>query len=240
MAKAIRAAVQVLLGRSTDWIFIRADEWTVALQIEKDRRFPAIEAHIPEVSSASTTMVLAETDAAFLDQAAQRLPGAGEMNSPVTLDLNGAVVVRAKSGEQSSVTDLVLRNSWRQGDELKVSSNREYVRRAIQLGFRELHFRDADAPAFCRDDHRTYFWAVLGKEAVLKPDATATRIESPSVGHAARCHAYETGVLTIPPIPNPRPHQEPHQYAHSHNQPNSTIHHRHRRSQRQDVDCLDR
>ena len=204
-AKAIRAAVQVSLGRSTDWLFLRADDWTVALQIEKDRRFPAIEAHIPEVSSASTTMVLAETDATFLDQAAQRLPGASEMNSPVTLDLNGAVVIRAKSGEQSSVTDLVLRNSRRQGDELKVSSNREYVRRAIQLGFRELHFRDAEAPAFCRDDNRTYFWAVLGKEAVLKPDASATRIESPSVGHAAR--VTPTKPATSPshqsPLPDP-------------------------------------
>lgn len=182
VAKAIRAAASVSLGRSTDWVFIRADEWTVALQIEKDRRFPAIEAHIPDVSSARTTMVLAETDALYLNQAAQRLPGAGEMNSPVTLDLNGAVVVRAKAGEQSSVTDLVLRNSQRRGEELKVSTNREYVRRAIQLGFRDLHFRDADAPAFCRDDRRNYFWAVLGKDAVLKPDANATRIESSTVG----------------------------------------------------------
>ncbi len=201
MAKAIRAAVDVSLGRSTDWLFLRADEWTVALQIEKDRRFPAIEAHIPEISSASTTMVLAETDAEFLDQAAQRLPGASEMNSPVTLDLNGAVVIRAKSGEQSSVTDLVLRNSRRQGEELKVSSNRGYIRRAIQLGFRELHFRDAEAPAFCRDDHRTYFWAVLGKEAVLKPDASATRIESPSVGRTAH-------VATTKPVSSPS-HQSP-------------------------------
>ena len=148
---------------------------------------------------------IAATDAAFLDQAAQRLPGAGEMNSPVTLDLNGAVVIRAKSGEQSSVTDLVLRNSRRQGDELKVSSNREYVRRAIQLGFRELHFRDAEAPAFCRDDNRTYFWAVLGKEAVLKPDASATRIESPSVGRSARVGP--TKPATSPsqqsPLPDP-------------------------------------
>ncbi len=205
VAKAIRAAVHVSLGRSTDWLFIRADEWTVALQIEKDRRFPAIEAHIPEISSASTTMVLAETDATFLDQAAQRLPGASEMNSPVTLDLNGAVVVRAKSGEQSSVTDLVLRNSRRQGEELKVSSNREYVRRAIQLGFRELHFRDAEAPAFCRDDRRTYFWAVLGKEAVLKSDTSATRIESPTVGRTA--HVATTKPVATPsqqsPIPAP-------------------------------------
>ncbi len=36
--------------------------------------------------------------------------------APVTLDLNGAVVIRAKSGEQTSVTDLVLRNSRRQGE----------------------------------------------------------------------------------------------------------------------------
>ena len=198
VTKAIRAATSISLGRSTDWVFIRAEEWTVALQIEKDRRFPAIEAHIADVSSASTTMVIAEPDAMFLDQAAQRLPGAGEMNSPVTLDLNGAVVVRAKSGEQSSITDLVLRNSRRQGEELKVSSNREYVRRAIQLGFREIHFRDADNPAFCHDDRRNYFRAVLSKDAVLKPDANATRIESPTVGHTE----------TTKPVSSPS-HQSP-------------------------------
>ncbi|MFO0871282.1 MAG: hypothetical protein U0935_20350 [Pirellulales bacterium] len=132
-------------------------------------------------------MVLAETDATFLDQATQRLPGAGEMNSPVTLDLNGAVVIRAKSGEQSSVTDLVLRNSRRQGDGTRIeASNREYVRRAIQLGFRELHFRDAEAPAFCRDDRRTYFWAVLGKEAVLgRTQARPASSRPPSVARLA-------------------------------------------------------
>ena len=98
-----------------------------------------------------------------------------------------------------------LLHSRRQGEELKVSSNREYVRRAIQLGFRELHFRDAEAPAFCRDDNRTYFWAVLGKEAVLKPDASATRIESPSVGRTVR--VAPTKSLATPsqqsPLPDP-------------------------------------
>lgn len=199
--KEFQQAHSVAIGRSDDWLTIRADDWTVWLRIEKNARFPAVDQQIPETSSARTTLDLSEDDAVFLDQAARRLPGAGERNSPVTLDLNGAVVVRAKSGEQSSVTDLVLRNSRRQGEELKVSSNREYVRRAIQLGFREIHFRDADAPAFCRDDRRTYFWAVLGKQAVLKSDASATRIESSSVGRAAR-------VAMTKPVASPS-HQSP-------------------------------
>ena len=61
--------------------------------------------------------------------------------------------------------------------------------------------RDAEAPAFCRDDNRTYFWAVLGKDAVLKPDTNATRIESPTVGRTAP-------VATTKPVSSPS-HQSP-------------------------------
>ena len=151
----------------------------VALKIEKERRFPEVDYQLPDVSAATTTLTLTENDAEFLTRAAKRLPGAGEMNAPVTLDLNGAVVVRAKSDEQQSPTDLILRNSQRCGDELRIGSNRNFLSRAIQLGFRDIHFQGSDAPAFCRNGRRSYLWALLGNEAVLKPNADAIRIESP-------------------------------------------------------------
>lgn len=194
-AKSIRELRDVIIGRSTEWMFVRADEWTIAFRIEKDRRFPAIDAQVPEVGAAATTMVLAEDDADFLVRASNRLPGSEDANAPVTLDLNGAVVVRAKSAEQQSPTDLVLRNSRRRGEELKVSSNRNFLKRAIRLGFREIHFRDVDAPAFCRTDRRAYVWALLGKDAVLKTNATAIRIESPTVGRTTQ----QTRSQSLPP-----------------------------------------
>lgn len=176
--KAIRDSSTVSIGRSPEWVSIRADAWTMMFKLEKDLRFPAIESQIPDVNAATTTMVLAEEDADFLVQAANRLPGSEEANAPVTLDLNGAVVVRAKASDQQAPTDLVLSNSQRRGEELKVGSNRSFVRRAISLGFREIHFRGVDEPAFCRAGNRSYIWALLGKDTVLMPDANAMRIES--------------------------------------------------------------
>ena len=203
--KAVRESQNVAIGRTPDHLIVRANAWTIMIQIEKDRRFPAIDSQVPNVSAAATKLVLSEGDAEFLIRAANRLPGAQDAHSPVTLDLNGAVVVRAKSNGQSSITDLVLRNSRRVGEEMKVSTDRGFLKRAVQLGFHEIHLRDADAPAFCRDSRRTYLWAVLGKEAVIKPDANATRIESPSVGRTDR--VAPTKAVASPsdqsPLPDP-------------------------------------
>lgn len=199
-AKSVRNSRSVSIGKSADWMFVRANDWTIALKIEKERRFPSIDAQVPNSMEAASTLVLAEEDADFLVHAANRLPGSDEDNSPITLDLNGAVVVRAMSAEQQSPTDLVLRNSQRRGEELKVSSDRQFLKRAVQLGFREIHLRNVDAPAFCRTDRRCYIWALLGEDSVLKPDATATRIESPLVNQTV--HDSRPKSTTSPTIPN--------------------------------------
>ena len=147
-------------------MFVRAGDWTVALKIEKVPRFPDMDTLVPDVIAATTTLVLADDDAEYLVQTASRLPGSDDAHAPVTLDLNGAVVVRSKSAEQQSATDLVLRNSLKRGAELKVSVNREFLKRAVRLGFREFHLRDVASPAFCRDDRRAYVCAVLGEPSV--------------------------------------------------------------------------
>ncbi len=183
-ARVIRRAAAVSLARTEGWVFLRADAWTIALQIEKERRFPDIDAQLPEVSAAQTTLILTESDAGYFVCAASRLPGADDSCSPLTLDLNGAVVVRAKAEDQPAATELRLSNSHKQGDELQVSSDRAYLKRAVELGFREIHLRDAVAPAFCRSDRRAYLWALLGKDAVLKRGENATRIESPMAERA--------------------------------------------------------
>lgn len=178
-AKAFRSATEVTIGRTEDWVTIRAGAWTVHLLIEKEARFPAIEDQIPNSNSAATTLVLSDSDAEFLGTAMKRLPGAKDYNSPVTADLNGAVILRAKSAEQSTPTDLVLCNSRRDGEEIRVNTNRKFLARAVQLGFRDIHLRSADAPAYCTDGRRSYVWALLGKDGALQPEAGATRIESP-------------------------------------------------------------
>ena len=178
--KAFRDAANVSIGRSDDWVSIQAGDWTLHLKIEKDARFPNVDEHVVAIDSATTTMNLADSDAEFLTQATRKLPAAAEFNAPVTVDLNGSVAIRARSADQELGTELILSNSQRSGKELRFNTNRDYLRRAAALGFRQIHLQSADAPAFCRDDRRAYIWALLGSEGAITPDAKLTRIKSPS------------------------------------------------------------
>jgi hypothetical protein len=117
----------------------------------------------------------------FLTKAVKRLPSSDDYNSPVTVDLNGDVAIRAKSEEQSTPTELVLTNSSRSGEVIRFNTNREFLARAMKLGFRDVHFTGPEAPAFCHDQNRQYLWALLGKEGAIPPNPNAIRIESPHV-----------------------------------------------------------
>jgi hypothetical protein len=64
-------------------------------------------------------------------------------------------------------------------DEVRLSTSRSTLDRAIELGFRDVHFRGADAPAFCRDARRAYLWALHGGGGGVELNELATRIESP-------------------------------------------------------------
>ncbi len=139
-------ADEVLIGRSEDWVSIQANSRTLHLKIDKERRFPSIDLQIPTQGSAATTLALSDDDVEFLLTSTTRLPGASEPNSPVTVDLNGVVAIRAAAADLTNSTELVLSNSRRLGDEVRFSTNREFLNRAAELGFREIYLRNAEAP----------------------------------------------------------------------------------------------
>ena len=64
----------------------------------------------------------------------KRLPTSDDFNEPVTLDLNGEVVVRAKGDDKQPVTELALVNSTRSGDVIRMNTNRSLFARALALG----------------------------------------------------------------------------------------------------------
>ncbi|HQZ67866.1 MAG TPA: hypothetical protein PLY87_22400 [Planctomycetaceae bacterium] len=172
-------ADEVLIGRSEDWVSIQANSRTLHLKIDKERRFPSIDLQIPTRGSAATTLALSEDDVEFLLTSTRRLPGASEPNSPVTVDLNGVVAIRAAAADLANSTELVLSNSRRVGDEVRFSTNREFLNRAAELGFREIYLRNAEAPVYCQDDRRTYIWALLSEEDSVKGSSQTIRISSP-------------------------------------------------------------
>ena len=178
-SSSFSGADEVLIGRTEDWVSIQVDSRTLHLKIDKERRFPNIDLQIPTQNSAATTLALSDDDVEFLLTTTMRLPGASELNSPVTVDLNGVVAIRAAPADMANSTELVLSNSRRVGKEVRFNTNREFLNRAAELGFRDIYVRDAEAPAYCQDDRRTYIWALLSAAGSIKGNAQTIRISSP-------------------------------------------------------------
>jgi len=170
----------VEIGRTDDWVTLRSGSWTVWLRIEKTARFPHIDDHLPPITHTATTLHLSDADAQFLTNAVKRLPATDDYNSPLTVDLNGAVSVRAKGPEDQTPTEIVLSGSRRDGEAVRFNTNRDYLSRAARMGFRTVHIFGQEAPARCQERSRAYVWALLGKEGVIPANPNAVRIESGS------------------------------------------------------------
>ena len=170
---------EVEIGRTENCVAFIIGEWTIHLVIEKERRFPDIEGCIPAPTATKSRLRLSESDARFLERSLSRLPSDPVSNGTVTVDLNGSVVVRSKSPDYSSPTELVLAGSSRSGSQICVATDRRFLERAVRLGFREVGFVSDEAPAVCRDGHRKYIWALLSQDGIAKPAPDAVRIESP-------------------------------------------------------------
>jgi len=178
-AKELQRFDLVKVGCTADWVTFQIGPWTIHLRINHEARFPNLDDCIPDPSLAITRLHLAPSDAEFLTRTLKQLPAADQYDRPITIDLNGAAVVRAR-GEDQPLTDLVLSNSHRTGEELRVACNRDYLARAAKLGFREIHFPGQDSPVLCSDRSRQYTWALFAKGSALGPNEQAVRITSPS------------------------------------------------------------
>ena len=179
-AKDLPTDKPLSLGRTETHLVFTRGPWTFYQQIEKERRFPRVEDVIPQVSGNGSTLEWQANDAAFLVVSLRRLPGTEDTNQPVTIDLNGKVAIRAQANSDAQPTEIVLQNSRRGGAEIRLATDRRYLVRAAQLGFDRIYFPSDVVPAVCDDGRRTYVWALLSKEGIIAPTATATVIESPT------------------------------------------------------------
>jgi hypothetical protein len=166
------------LVQADDWLLLRLGPWTISLRIDKTGRFPQVDSIIPRLSQQLTKLVLAEPDALFLRQALSALPGRAEQHHSVTLDLNGHVAIRGQDNAQSPPTELILSQSRREGEQLCVNLNREFLAKAVQLGFREVHFSNTNTPALCVDERRKYLFALLSAEGAIRPSPNMLTIHS--------------------------------------------------------------
>ena len=131
----------------------------------------------------------------FLAKTLPRLPGDEGIQSPVTLDLNGQVVVRARAEEQERATEAILSRSRTSGQSLRFPTNRNHLSRALNLGFTEIHFASADRPVLCEDQRRKFVFLGLGKDAALAPTDNDLRLVSDA----------ETSSIPQPPTERTKP-----------------------------------
>jgi len=73
------------------------------------------------------------------------------------------------------------------GPEIRINTNRTFLSRALQLGFREIGIASVEAaPIVCRESHRLYAWQPLNEDAALEP---ADNVSSHRIKH---CHQHHT------------------------------------------------
>ena len=172
-------AGEVGIAKTKTHFCVRAGPWTVFLPIDKEGRFPKSESIIPNPTNA-THLNLTPENATFLANALPRLPGEGDSFSPVTLDLNGQVILRARADGQDRSTEVVLVGASVKGTAIRFAVNRQYLGRALALGFTEGHILGAETPMLFQDARRKYVIQGLGKIRVVAPSSNDLRMRSDS------------------------------------------------------------
>jgi hypothetical protein len=218
--RAISRDQPVEVGRTETHVVFRAGPWTIACEVPREVRFPDVERVIPQPGEVETRLRLDPEDAGFLETALGRLPGAGDINAPVTIDLNGQIAVRAMSAEQPGrVTELVLSKSAYTGSPLCLCTNRALLERALRLGFAEIGFTGIDSPFVCRDSAQIFAVQPLSGGSPAPADAEVIRIESGTAGGGRRSATHTETTRRTTTVRESGNGHEPVSAAEVHNRP---------------------
>jgi len=172
----------VAVGRTEDWIGFGVGRSLVMLRVQKEGRFPRIDELLPSTEQALSRLELSAHDAQFLADVIPRLPSNDPQHDPITIDLNGKVLIRSRDVEQPRPTEVELSSSRLIGEPVVLSTDRRYVVRAVQLGFRETFIYGPKAPVLCCDDRRRFLWALLDGDSAIPRSDDVIRIESSAAG----------------------------------------------------------
>jgi hypothetical protein len=194
--KELPTNLPVHIGHSDTHVAVQVGDWIFWLLIDREGRFPDVQGVIPK--GQGTELQLDAHDAVVLSRSLSELPGANDDSSPVTVDLNGQGIVRARASGQEHSTELILDHSQVKGRPVRLCMDRQYLARAARLAFTRLTVFDAEKPIVCRDERRTYVWMPLGKDSVLQPHADDVHVSSASKEQSTK------GANT----PSPRPKKE--------------------------------
>lgn len=194
----------VNVGRAGDWIGFGVGSVLVMVRTQKDGRFPKLDQIMPSPSMAKSRLELTADDARFLGNTLPRLPCDDELHGPITLDLNGRVLVRSRESDQGRPTEVLLAGSKLNGESIMLNTNRCYVERALKLGFRSVCLYGSDSPALCVADDRRFLWAVLDGKSAIPRTENSVRIDSSVAPPPAIIRHRKPSPMSVPqPAPVP-------------------------------------
>jgi hypothetical protein len=168
----------VAIGKTEEHVTVTAGPWTFSFTIEKDARFPNVDSIIPSGKQNGTTLQLDPADSQYALGTLDSLPGGSDDDSPVTVEGNGHVALRACGENQPAPTEIVLARSQVQGRQISFATNRAYLVRVLQLGFTSISVSGADRPVVCQHGKRHYVWQPLPKEAVIRASENGVHLSS--------------------------------------------------------------
>jgi hypothetical protein len=171
------------------------------LGIDTKGRFPNVRQVIPKTQDLTTRLQLDPQDAAMLDDVLPRLPGHDDDGAPITLDLQEPLAVRAKGSGEARATEILLAQSAVAGPPVRLCTDRQYLQRAVRLGFLEFQIAGAQQPVCCRDSSRCYVWMILDAKAVIPPSADVLRINGPEQSVPSTAIALPRREEPMPPLP---------------------------------------
>lgn len=178
----------VLVAKTDTHVLFQFGCWTIGFKIQTDLRFPKIDALLGSKGSAESRVDFSAADRRFLLDTIPKLPCYTDQHQSLTVELNGKIAVRAKSEQQSTATELVLTSSQRLGPDIRINTNRFYLKRALEMGFPAMTIYGTNVPIQCYDQNRTYLWALLSPEHALKSSENDVSIESSSHVISAKPH----------------------------------------------------
>gem|GEM_PF-354784 len=188
----------IRIGKTADSVVFDTAPWTIWLTTNKEGRFPRVEDIVPAADTATTRMVIEDRDVDFLLNTLPRLPLTESVHRAVTVELNGHVALLARGEDSSPVTRAILSHAHREGDELRWLTNRDYLQRAVQLGFRTVDLRGNEAPALCRDASRVFVWSLLTPSEALEGNGDVIDVVSGDSAIEPSGAASSTAVAMVP------------------------------------------
>jgi len=167
--KELQQFSKVQIGATEQHVCIQTGPWTFLLKIDKEARYPDVETVIPKASSLHSHWHISTNNVQFLLDKLSTLPGSAEDGWPITVDLKDTVCIRAKANDNDNIVEHVLAGSQSEGPSLRLCFNRTFLRRALQLGFRELSVGKPEGPVVFSDNDRKYLFIPFEPRVALPP-----------------------------------------------------------------------